>query len=95
MLSSGAGVARPTDAWRRLGRGSSHHLLVVETVETQATAGDSEPMLSRKSFEAFVAARSPGLLRTAYLLTHDHHLAEDLLQTALSKATREGGASAA
>ena len=37
-------------------------------------------------FDEFVAARSTGLLRTAYLLTHDHALAEDLLQTALTKA---------
>jgi RNA polymerase sigma-70 factor (sigma-E family) len=37
-------------------------------------------------FDEFVAARSTRLLRTAYLLTHDHALAEDLLQTALTKA---------
>jgi RNA polymerase sigma-70 factor (sigma-E family) len=37
-------------------------------------------------FDEFVAARSSRLLRTAYLLTHDHALAEDLLQTALTKA---------
>lgn len=37
-------------------------------------------------FEGFVAARSDQLLRTAYLLTRDHQLAEDLLQTALAKA---------
>ena len=37
-------------------------------------------------FDAFVAARSSALLRTAYLLTRDHALAEDLLQTALTKA---------
>ncbi|WP_181309867.1 SigE family RNA polymerase sigma factor [Nocardioides campestrisoli] len=37
-------------------------------------------------FDDFVAARSRGLLRTAYLLTRDHALAEDLLQTALAKA---------
>lgn len=37
-------------------------------------------------FDEFVVARSRALLRTAYLLTHDHALAEDLLQTALSKA---------
>ena len=37
-------------------------------------------------FEEFVAARSSALLRTAYLLTRDHALAEDLLQTALTKA---------
>lgn len=38
------------------------------------------------AFDEFVAARSGSLLRTAYLLTHDHALAEDLLQTALAKA---------
>ena len=37
-------------------------------------------------FDAFVVARSPALLRTAYLLTRDHALAEDLLQTALTRA---------
>ncbi|MER5772209.1 SigE family RNA polymerase sigma factor [Streptomyces sp. NPDC001985] len=36
-------------------------------------------------FEAFVAARGPRLLRVAWLLTGDRHLAEDLLQTALAK----------
>ena len=40
------------------------------------------------AFEDFVAARSDRLLRTAYLLTRDHALAEDLLQTALAKAWR-------
>lgn len=40
----------------------------------------------RVDFDTFVAARSQALLRTAYLLTRDHALAEDLLQTALSKA---------
>jgi RNA polymerase sigma-70 factor (sigma-E family) len=38
------------------------------------------------TFDEFVAARSRALLRTAYLLTHDHALAEDLLQTSLAKA---------
>ncbi|WP_224769265.1 SigE family RNA polymerase sigma factor [Nocardioides ochotonae] len=42
--------------------------------------------MERIDFDEFVAARSTGLLRTAYLLTHDHALAEDLLQTALAKA---------
>jgi RNA polymerase sigma-70 factor (sigma-E family) len=36
-------------------------------------------------FEAYVTARSARLLRTAYLLTQDHGLAEDLVQTALAK----------
>lgn len=37
-------------------------------------------------FDDFVANRSTALLRTAYLLTRDRDLAEDLLQTALTKA---------
>lgn len=43
-------------------------------------------MTTSADFDEFVAARSGALLRTAYLLTHDHALAEDLLQTALAKA---------
>jgi RNA polymerase sigma-70 factor (sigma-E family) len=41
----------------------------------------SEP----EGFGDFVAARSPALLRTAWLLTNDAQLAEDLLQTALAR----------
>ena len=37
-------------------------------------------------FDAFVATRTQGLLRTAYLLVQDEGLAEDLLQTSLTKA---------
>jgi RNA polymerase sigma-70 factor (sigma-E family) len=40
----------------------------------------------REDFEAFVVARYAALLRTAYLLTGDHHDAEDLLQASLVKA---------
>ncbi|CAN5857812.1 SigE family RNA polymerase sigma factor [soil metagenome] len=40
------------------------------------------------AFAAFVSARSPALLRTAYLLTGDRGHAEDLLQTALLKTFR-------
>ena len=39
-------------------------------------------------FDAFVRARTPALARTAYLLTGDAQLAEDLVQTALFKAAR-------
>jgi RNA polymerase sigma-70 factor (sigma-E family) len=46
---------------------------------------------ARESFEGFVAARSHALLRTAYLLTSDSHLAEDLLQTSLAKAWSSWG----
>jgi RNA polymerase sigma-70 factor (sigma-E family) len=38
------------------------------------------------AFNAFVAARPRHLLQTAYLLTGDRHRAEDLLQTALTRA---------
>jgi len=40
----------------------------------------------RVPFDEFVAVRGQALHRTAYLLTGDWALAEDLLQTALSKA---------
>lgn len=43
-------------------------------------------MTAPASFEAFVQARRPALLRTAYLLTGDAHEAEDLVQGALVKA---------
>ena len=36
-------------------------------------------------FAAYMAARQPSLLRTAYLLTGDRHTAEDLAQTAFAK----------
>jgi len=39
-----------------------------------------------RAFEAFVAARSQALLRTAFLLTRDAAAAEDLLQTALARS---------
>ncbi len=40
------------------------------------------------AYEQFVRARTPALLRTAYLLTGDQHLAEDLVQEALSRTHR-------
>ena len=43
------------------------------------------------AFRAFVLARTPALSRTAYLLTGDTHLAEDLVQTALFKAAKSWG----
>lgn len=39
-------------------------------------------------FAEFVAARQSALSRTAYLLTGDHHLAQDLVQAALMQAAR-------
>ena len=43
-------------------------------------------MEDEAEFDSFVVARSQALLRTAYLLLHDEALAEDLLQTSLTKA---------
>ena len=42
-------------------------------------------------FSAFVAARTPALLRTAYLLTGDWASGEDLLQTTLVQCWRRWG----
>lgn len=39
-------------------------------------------------FNDYVAARGQALLRFAYVLSGDMHLAEDLVQTALIKAHR-------
>lgn len=44
-----------------------------------------------RDFEEFVKARTPSLLRAAYLLTGDQQLAEDLVQSALARAHRAWG----
>lgn len=62
---------------------SEEAALVEELGDARAKPRTAPPMVP---FEGFVAARSDHLLRTAYLLTRDHQLAEDLLQTALAKA---------
>ena len=46
---------------------------------------------TRRDFGEFVAARSPELLRLAYVLTGDQHAAEDLMQGALTKAAAHWG----
>ncbi|MCG5471181.1 SigE family RNA polymerase sigma factor [Micromonospora sp. LAH09] len=45
-----------------------------------------DPLLSE--FDSFVRNRTPALLRSAYLLTGDQHLAEDLVQSALARTHR-------
>jgi RNA polymerase sigma-70 factor (sigma-E family) len=51
------------------------------------TMTDTHRALSaEEQFAAFVHGRGPALQRTAYLLTGDWGLAEDLLQTALAKS---------
>jgi RNA polymerase sigma-70 factor (sigma-E family) len=44
-----------------------------------------------EEFDAYVRFRTPALLRSAYLLTGDQHLAEDLVQTALVRTHRAWG----
>jgi RNA polymerase sigma-70 factor (sigma-E family) len=46
---------------------------------------------ARREFAEFAAARSGALIRVAYVLTGDQHAAEDLLQTALTKAAARWG----
>ncbi|NIL58468.1 SigE family RNA polymerase sigma factor [Salinispora arenicola] len=45
-----------------------------------------DPLLTE--FDSFVRTRTPALLRSAYLLTGDQHLAEDLVQSALARTHR-------
>ena len=48
--------------------------------------GHGRPDAARDAeFSAYMAARQPSLMRTAYLLTGDRHQAEDLVQTSLAK----------
>ena len=56
-------------------------------VESGVISGMDRAAASTKDaeFEAYMSARQPSLLRTAYLLTGDRHAAEDLVQTALAK----------
>lgn len=63
--------ARQCRQTRRIG-----HTCEMEGVSVRGTSSD---------FEGFVTARGPRLLRAAWLLTGDAHLAEDLVQTVLAK----------
>lgn len=52
----------------------------------RGTVADSEGRwVDQPPFEDFVVARSRQLQRTAYLLTRDHHLAQDLVQTTYAR----------
>lgn len=55
---------------------------VVEGVGAKADAAEwvSAKADAERSFETYVGARIATLSRIAYLLTNDHHLAEDLVQ---------------
>lgn len=58
------------------------------TLSAEDGCRDGGDVADQPGFDDFVVARSPTLLRTAYLLTGDWALAEDLLQTALTKCWR-------
>jgi RNA polymerase sigma-70 factor (sigma-E family) len=58
--------------------------VTVQLVVEQGVASDV-PTQRDEEFAAYMTARQPSLLRTAYLLTGDQHTAEDLVQTALAK----------
>jgi RNA polymerase sigma-70 factor (sigma-E family) len=64
----------------------SHDVTIDDSTLTVRARGTGLQVTAAESFDAFVLARSRKLLRTAYLLTSDHALAEDLVQTALAKA---------
>jgi RNA polymerase sigma-70 factor (sigma-E family) len=51
----------------------------------RGTATSTRTSTRDADFEAWMTARQPALLRTAYLLTGDAHSAEDLVQSVLAK----------
>ncbi|MFJ6378538.1 SigE family RNA polymerase sigma factor [Kitasatospora sp. NPDC092039] len=53
-----------------------------------ASASAGGPGLRELDFEAFAATRWRRLVRTAYLLTGDHHEAEDVVQATFAKVFR-------
>lgn len=59
---------------------------VVSRVDPQGAAASGPA--GADGFASFVAARGDALWRAAWLLTTDHQLAEDLVQTALAKSWR-------
>lgn len=58
------------------------------TVDSHTDTDTDTGVGTGASFDDFVAARSPALWRSAFLLTGDPQKAEDLLQTALVKTWR-------
>jgi RNA polymerase sigma-70 factor (sigma-E family) len=52
--------------------------------------GTDEPLSTepRESFDDYVVSRGPALVRFGFLLTHDHHLAQDLAQEGLARLHR-------
>ncbi len=57
--------------------------MAVMVLERDAQESEGDAVWA--SFEDFVTRRGPALHHAAWLLTHDHHKAEDLVQTALGR----------
>ncbi|GAA3286354.1 SigE family RNA polymerase sigma factor [Dactylosporangium vinaceum] len=60
--------------------------MVRKSFRRAVNTGGGAGTLSGVTFEEYVAARGPALVRFAALLTGDQHRAEDLVQDALTKA---------
>src|SRR5262245_55563636 len=90
MFDKAFGLGR----WRRVlsrSGGRIRYGWMSTTVGPEGVLGgvmDEEPPQPADSYEALVRARTPALLRAAYLLTGDQHLAEDLVQEALARTHR-------
>jgi RNA polymerase sigma-70 factor (sigma-E family) len=63
---------------RKMQKMANQGVAVVSVVQQRSESRDAD-------FSAYMAARQPALLRTAYLLTGDRHGAEDLVQQTLAK----------
>ncbi|GAB3437366.1 SigE family RNA polymerase sigma factor [Flindersiella endophytica] len=59
--------------------------MIQVAAEAEPVAGNRTHVSVDEEFSAYVAAHRAALTRTAYLLTGDHHAAEDLVQVALVK----------
>ena len=71
-------AATPGDLQGRRNLGLLTARILVRTTEGRVRDGEQ--------FAQFVSERSPALMRAAWLLTGDWHLAEDLVQVALEKS---------
>jgi DNA-directed RNA polymerase specialized sigma24 family protein len=57
----------------------------VAVIEVRPSRGRTAHVDGPAKFDDFVASRGAALSKTAFLLTGDHHLAHDLVQTALAR----------
>src|SRR5262245_7983980 len=74
-----AGTAGTGGRVRRVGR------LAMTGQLQRAGANTLTARASDADFDSFVRTSTPALLRAAYLLTGDQHLAEDLVQSTLAR----------